>query len=225
MITAKFNSSQFERDMKNLVGYSIGFLDGVKAGKPTFFKNVGNLTVDSLKQFIDSNARVNPEVLHHVYEWYQTGSPAARLFDIEYTVKGAGISINSTFRQSSSVKDGSSTPFYDKAKIMEQGIPVTIKPKTSKVLVFNDESGEPVFTKNKVTVLNPGGDVSGEYSRVFDLFMNSYFRQSFLADSRLGSYLKNPTAFKKNLAVGKKSGRPRGRSVGYQWIVGAGDSL
>jgi len=74
--------------------------------------------------------------LHHVYEWYQTGSPAARLFDINYISNQIGLSFNSTFRQSVSIKSGSKVPFYNKAQIIENGIPVTIRPVSSEVLSF-----------------------------------------------------------------------------------------
>jgi hypothetical protein len=223
MISSKINFKTFEKDMANIIGYSIGFLDGAKAGKVNFFKNLADITIDAMKDFIDSNARVNPEALHHVYEWYRTGSPDARLFDIEYIINGRGISLNSTFRQSSSVKEGSTVPFYNKARVMEDGLPVKIKPKRAKVLAFEDETGKTVFSKNNIVVLNPGGNVSGEYEKTFNLFMTMYFKQSFLLDSRVSSYLKNPLAFKKNFRMAKSGGRSKGRSVGYQWISKAGN--
>ena len=137
MITT-FNSNQFKKDMNNIVNYSIGFLQGVQKGKTLFLKTLGMETVEVMKEFIDSNARVNPEMLHHIYEWSLTGSPEARLYDISYTVSNLGLSFKSSFSQSRSIKDGSRTPFYDKARIMENGIPVTIRPKTAQVLAFDD---------------------------------------------------------------------------------------
>jgi hypothetical protein len=137
MITT-FNSKQFKKDMNNIVNYSIGFLDGVHKGKTVFLKTLGMETVEVMKEFIDSNARVNPEMLHHIYEWNLTGSPEARLYDISYTVSNLGLSFKSSFSQSRSIKDGSRTPFYDKARIMENGIPVTIRPRAAQVLAFDD---------------------------------------------------------------------------------------
>jgi hypothetical protein len=81
---AVFNSNKFKKEMNNIVDYSVGFLEGVQKGKTVFLKTLGMETVELMKQFIDSNARVNPDMLHHIYEWNQTGSQNARLYDISY---------------------------------------------------------------------------------------------------------------------------------------------
>jgi len=217
----KVDGKQFKKEMNNIMDYSIGFLEGVKGGKTAFLNNLGRETIQTLKEFVDMNARIDPAMLQHVYEWYQVGSPNARLFDIEYTVSNQGLSIYSTLSQSSSVKNGSTTPFYDKARIMEKGIPVTIRPKKSKVLVF-EENGETVFTKNPVTVNNPGGqEAEGGFEEVLDIFLNQYFKQSFLKSSGLSDYIKNPKAFKTNLKAGSKYGKGFGYSTGYKWIANA----
>lgn len=220
MIALKIDTKQFMKDMDNTVGYIFGFLDGVKLGFPAFLKSLGDVTIASLKQYIDSNARVNPQLLHHVYEWYQVGSPDARLFDIGYSVAGTGLSFNSTFKQSTSIKNGSKVPFYNKAEIMENGIPVTIVPR-QKVLVF-EEDGEQIFTSKPVKIDNPGGITKGEYERVFDSFFNRYFSQSFLESTGVASYLRNPVDFSVNFSSAKRGGRARGLSVGKRWISKAG---
>jgi hypothetical protein len=218
----QFKTAQFEKEMRNIVEYSSGFLSGVQKGKTKFLDSVGQLTVDALKEFIDSMARVNPEAMHHVYEWNQTGSPSARLFDINYTVSGIGLSLKSTFRQSTSVKAGSNIPFYNKASIMENGIPVRIVP-TKKVLAFTDENGEEVFTRNPVTVRNPGGEaVQGSYEAAFDTFINQYFSQAFLRSSGILDYIKDVSLYKKNLRAGKSMGRTKGVDTGYRWITNIG---
>ena len=219
---AVFNSAQFKKEMTNIVDYSIGFLEGIQRGKTVFLKTLGLETVELMKEFIDSNARVNPDMLHHVYEWNQTGSPSARLYDISYTTSNLGLSFRSSFRQSTSIKNGSRTPFYDKARIMEEGIPVTIRPKVAQALVFED-NGETVFTKNEVRVDNPGGtEVQGGFEKVFDMFFNRYFSQAFLRVSGVGKYLENPVVYRKDMAAGKKMGRSKGLSTGYRWIANAG---
>jgi hypothetical protein len=220
MYKVKIDNSKFARDMDNIVNYSLGFLDGVKQGFPSFLQQLGATMTEALKAYIDANARVNPQILHHMYEWNKTGSPDSRLYDISYNVIGSGISFNSTFRQSNSIKDGSRVPFYDKARIMENGIPVTIVPK-QRVLVFEEE-GETVFTTKPVRVDNPGGQVQGEYQKVFDSFFNRYFTQSFLESSGIASYLRSPVDFKKNFSAGKRGGRARGVTVGKSWIAKAG---
>jgi hypothetical protein len=213
---------QFKKDMNNIVDYSVGFLEGIHRGKTVFLKTLGLETVELMKEFIDSNARVNPEMLHHIYEWHQTGSPSARLYDISYTTSQLGLSFKSSFSQSTSIKNGSRTPFYDKARIMEEGIPVTIRPRLAQALAFED-NGEMVFTKNEVRVDNPGGTaVEGGFEKVFDMFFNRYFSQAFLRVSGVAKYLENPIVYKKDMAAGKRMGRSKGISTGYRWIANAG---
>lgn len=218
MLQLTIDKTQFDRDIKNIIEYSKGFFEGVKQGVPEFLKGVGASVVDDLKAYIDSNARVSPQLLHHVYEWNQTGSPAARLFDIDYLVSTNSVSFSSSFRQSQSVKDGSNVPFFDKARIMESGQPVTIIPK-KKVLAFED-NGEQVFTSKPVVVTNPGGDVAGEYERVFNSFFNNYFTQSYLQSAGILAYLNNPTDFKRGMS--KRGGRSSGVAAGRNWIAKAG---
>lgn len=215
------NTINFDKQMNNIIDYAIGFLDGAQKGKSIFLKNLGAATIESMARYVDVSARGNPAALQHVYEWYQTGSPSARLFDINYTVSNLGLSINSTFKQSRTVKKDSNVPFYNKAKIMEEGVSVVIKPRNAKVLAFT-ENGEDIFTANPVVVNNPGGDqVQGAYQRTFDSFFQNYFSQSFLRASGLFEYLSNPKAFKTNLKQGSFGGRRVGYNTGYSWIVNA----
>lgn len=220
MISVKVNNKKFAKDMNNLMGYSIGFITGIKRGQGLFLKSFGATVVEAMKQYVDSNARVSPQLLHHMYEWNETGSPGARLFDIKYSVTGVGLSIDSSFKQSKSIKSGSQVPFYDKARIMEQGVPVTITPK-NKVLAFTID-GEDVFTSKPVIVDNPGGNVKGEYERVFNSFFSMYFKQSFLASTGILQYLENPVDFARNFSKGKRGGYSLGLEVGKQWIAKAG---
>lgn len=219
----KFDSKQFMHEMNNIMDYSIGFLNGVDKGRAGFLDNLGRTAIQELKEFIDSNARVDPELLAHVYEWYQVGSPEGRLYDLTYTVNGlTGLSVGSTFRQSSAIKAGSNVPFYDKANIMENGIPVTIRPSKSSVLVF-DVDGQPIFTKSPVRVENPGGqNAQNGYRMVFNLFFERYFTQSFMVSSGIFSHLSNPVDYKNNLMAGKTGGKSTGFRVGYQWISRGG---
>jgi hypothetical protein len=219
MLNLTIDSTKFDKDMRNIIQYSLGFFEGVKQGTPAFLKGFGITVVEGLKQYIDANARVNPSLLHHVYEWNETGSPNARLFDIEVLATGNNVSFFSSFRQSSSIKNGSNVPFYDKARIMEEGIPVTIVPK-KRVLVFED-GGETIFTTNPVTVRNPGGDVAGEFERVFRSFFTNYFTQSYIQSAGILAYLGAPTDFLSNLSA--KGGRSKGVAVGRNWITKAGD--
>lgn len=215
------NTVNFNKQMNNIVQYAFGFLDGAQKGKTVFLKNLGAATIETMAKYVDVSARGNPAALQHVYEWYQVGSPSARLFDINYTVSNLGLSINSKFKQSRTVKKDSNIPFYNKAKIMEDGIPVTIKPTKSPALVFT-EGGQTVFTKNPVVVRNPGGDFAqGSFEKVMDEFMLKYFKQSFLRASGIYDYIKKPTIFKNNVKVGSKMGRSKGIDTGFKWIANA----
>jgi hypothetical protein len=215
------NLKKFESQMNNIVQYSVGFLDGIQGGKSAFLKNLGAGTVQALAMYIDVSAKGNPRALHHVYEWYQTGSPSARLFDLNYTVSNLGLSINSTFKQSRTLKEDSNQPFYNKANIMERGIPVTISPKKSSVLVFQ-EGGQTIFTKNPITIRSPGGDeVKGSFEKTMDEFILRYFKQSFLRASGIYDYIKKPEVFKKNIKAGSRLGRSKGLNVGFKWIANA----
>jgi hypothetical protein len=225
MIKISVDAEKFIKEVENVLEYSIGFFEGIEKGKNRLLNNIAAGGVEAMKAFIDSNARVDPGALHHIYEWNQIGSPSARLFDITYKVSNGGISFNSTLSQSSSIKDGSKTPFYDKARIMEFGIPVTITPTRSEVLVF-EKDGETIFTRKPVNVSNPGGEATtGAYKEVVDSFFNNYFSQSFLRSSGILEYLKNPKAYKSNLDAGKRYGKIKGIQAGQAWVSRAGENV
>jgi hypothetical protein len=218
----KINNIQFQKDMKNIIQYSEGFLDGTKAGKTLFFRNLGIEVKNILEQFIDSNASVSPQTLHHMYEWNQVGQSSGRLFSVNTVPAGYGINFTASFSQSQTIKDGSRVPFYDKARIIEFGIPVVIKPKTSNVLAFED-NGEMVFTAGPVNVSNPGGSAAqGGFEKTFDMFFIKYLSQSFLRSTGVAAYLKNPLVYKANMQQGKRMGRSAGYKTGYRWIASAG---
>ena len=217
----RLNTLEFEKQLDNLVDYSLGFLEGAESGKKIFLDNLGKGTVEALKLYIDAMARSNPQSLHHVYEWYRTGRNDGRLFDVQYRITTLGLSIESNFRQSSSIQSGSYEPFYNKAKIMEDGVPVIIKPKGNNPLVFQD-NGVTVFTKKTIINQFPGGrNVQGSYEQTFDNFITKYFAQSFLTVTGLYDYLSNPEIYKKNLKAGVKGGKSIGQSTGFRWITNA----
>jgi hypothetical protein len=214
------DDSQFTKDMKNITDYMIGFLDGAKSGKPLLLKNLGIIIKEILENFIDSNAKIDPASLSHVYEWYQSGSSDARLFDIIYTPSTRGLSFGFTLGQSTSVKQGSSVPFYDKARIMEEGIPVTIKPVNRQALKF-DVDGESIFTSKPITINEPGGaSAQGGLKNVFTQFFTQYVSQSLMDVSGLRQHFENAMEFKQNFSSSKSGGRSLGYQVGLRWISG-----
>jgi hypothetical protein len=221
MLTLKIDSRQFEKEIDNILKYSTGFVEGVQKGKSAFYMGLAPKIAEMASQFVDVNARMSPELLHHIYEWEKVGSPQARLFDIDYKITGIGITFTSSLKQSESIKNGSNVPFYNKAKIMEEGIGVTIKPKKASALRFEID-GQEVYTSREVTVDNPGGQTRGQFENVLNNFFGVYFRQSFLNSSGLLQYFKTPNVYKKNLASAKRGGRSLGLKTGYQWVANAG---
>ena len=205
----KFNTTKFDADMRNFINYSIGFLEGIGKG-----------IIIGLNKYIDAHARSNQQALHHVYEWYKTGSPEARLFNLTSSPTINGIVINSTFRQSKTLSKDSKTIFRNKAQIMEDGKPVEIVPK--KGLLAFDIDGQTIFTRKSVTVNNPGGSaVAGSYQKTFDSFFKNYFSQSFLRASGILNYLEDVSIYKNNLKSGIKGGASVGKSTGYRWLINA----
>lgn len=219
MITT-FNTKDFDLKMNNFIEYSIGFIEGIQSAKQPFFDHFGKGIITALAKYIDSVARMNPDSMHHVYEWYRTGSPEARLFNIKSISTSRGVMIDSSFKQSRTVSKQSKQVFINKASVMENGMPVTIVPKND-VLVF-EVNGETVFTKKKVIVANPGGtNVRGSYEKTFNSFFNNYFSQAFLRSSGLLNHLEDISIYKKNLKQGSMSGKSVGFKTGYQWLMNA----
>jgi hypothetical protein len=221
MISANIDTTQLIRHLNNAVSYSNGFLQGAQMGKPKMLTNLGLVLKELVGEFIDASARMDPKSLHHVYEWYQVGSPEARLFDIDYRIIGGGLSVDGTLTQSRSLSRGSSEPFYNKAKIMEYGIPVTITPVRAQALRFEID-GQEVYTKNPVKVDNPGGTaVVNSFQETFKLFFITYASQALLEISGLANELRRPTEFARSFAAGVKGGgKALGVSAGMRYIGG-----
>lgn len=221
MLKVVMDSRVFQKEINNIMNYSTGFLEGIQKGKKDFYLSLAPRITEMASQFIDVNARMSPELLHHIYEWEKTGSPEARLFDIDYKISNIGITFTSSLKQSQSIKDGSKVPFYNKAKIMEEGVSITIRPKKATVLRF-EVNGEEVYTPRQVVVDNPGGQTQGQFDKVISNFFGVYFRQSFLNSSGLLQYFKYPQTYKKNMASAKQGGRSLGLRTGYRWVADAG---
>jgi hypothetical protein len=223
MIAIKFSNKDFVQDMNNVINYSTGFIEGANRNKFRLMNRLGKDIVERLKQFIDANARLSPERLHHVYEWHKAGSPDARLYDITYRSTAKGLSFNYTFSQSISLQRGSSTPFYNKAKIMEEGLPVTISPVSRKALRFT-VNGEEVFSKGTITVNNPGGEETTRgLENTINSFFNNFFTQSYLRASGMIAHLETLKSFRDNLKKG--AGKQAGINAGARWVIGQGEVL
>lgn len=179
MLRVRVDSREINKILDNTIKYSYGFVEGVKANQIFFNSQLADYTIDVLNKYIDSQAKANPDALHHIYEWGMVGSESGRLFSITPRVSLQVIHFEGKFLKSSSETD-SGYVFSDKAEIMENGISVVVEPKNSPVLAFEDD-GETVFTTSSIYIAHPGGDdVAGSFGRVVEEFFGTYFTSAFM---------------------------------------------
>lgn len=222
MINVKFDTINFNKVMNNAIEYSKGFIEGVEVSKLTFNRILGGYTVEALGEYIDSKARMNPQSLHHVYEWNSVGNKNARLFKINVSATTNQIIFNGSFLQSKSVSEESREPFSDKAEVMENGISITVEPRNSDYLVFESD-GETVFTTKSITITEPGGaEVKGSFAAVIEEFFNYYFTNSIL--QIIIKKLSYPEEFAKFFPSVKSGGRAPGIAAGKKYYRMIGDS-
>ncbi len=146
--------------------------------------------------FIDSQARIKPRSLHHVYEWNKTGQTTSRLFKLN-RLESTGLSFkidyefnpSKTSVPSKNRKQSSRYVFTNKASVMEKGIPIIIRPKSSERLVFEIDGQAVFMPKGKsVTVKSPGGRAS---TNQFDLAYSRYFSGPLVSNSIKASGFQN----------------------------------
>lgn len=130
-------------------------------------------------EYVDSQARIKPKSLHHVYEWNQAGLPAARLFKLNRLDNEAlGFSISYEFIPSktfASTEGKHKHVFKNKASVMESGMPLKIAPRRSKRLVF-ETNGYTVFMPEGASVMvkRPGGaSVKNSFMMTYSKFFKS----------------------------------------------------
>ncbi len=178
--------------------------------KHTLFKQIDK----DFGQYIDALSRTKPKAFHHVYEWGKAGKPAARLFKLR-TIDTTGLSfkidfdfkLSKTSVPSKNVKQKKKYIFENKASVMEEGMPVIIRPRTAERLVFEID-GEVVFMPKgaSVTVKSPGGRAStNQFKLAYSIFFsgqlvnesikNSGFQQIF--GSKITRALAVPLNIKK----------------------------
>jgi hypothetical protein len=146
-----------------------------KAAKERVSRNIFNALRESFYQTTDSRARSRPGAMHHVYEWNEVGSPAARLYRLASIHRGSdSFAITYNFIKSSKPVPGSEPHvFFDKARVMEDNNPVVIEPVNGGVLSF-EYDGQRVFTPGPVVVDDPGGPATkGAMNDAFAVFFRS----------------------------------------------------
>jgi hypothetical protein len=113
--------------------------------------------------YVDSQSRMNPKSLHHVYEWKKVGNKTARLFNLSIlSTDGLSFTITSKFLPSKSAVPNQFAKrrhvFISKASVMEAGMPLIIRPRSAERLVFETSTGVVYMPKGaSVTVRRPGG--------------------------------------------------------------------
>jgi hypothetical protein len=157
-----------------------------KAFQNKFSKLIFDQINKDFPAYIDSQARVKPKSLHHVYEWKKAGQPTARLFKLNrLSQDGLSFSFNYEFLPSRSAvptkMTGKKHVFANKASVMEKGEPIIIAPRSSERLVFNMD-GVTVFMPigASVTVRRPGGS---SVKNFFDLQYSRYFSGQLVNES------------------------------------------
>jgi hypothetical protein len=220
MINVNFDTRDFSAKMKNMFLYSKGFTQGIEMNKQKFNLQLGEYSVDILKKFIDTKARMDRSSLHHVYEWGQSGNPAGRLFEINVSATRTNIIFYGNFLPSKSISDDATEPFVNKAEIMENSIMIEVSPKSSNVLAF-EADGESVFSADSIYIANPGGDeVAGSFGKTVEDFFDNYYTNTVLMQSGILQRLSNPIEYAQGFSSGVLGGGfSSGKIAGKRYLT------
>jgi hypothetical protein len=219
----KIDSKRAIKMLRNVVEYSEGFILETQAKESYVASKLASTSVASFYNYLDSLARTNPGMLHHVYEWGEVGNPQARLFELKKILKSNKVLITSDFKQSSSIPDGATEPFYDKARIMEDGITVVVNEVNAEALFFEID-GEEFFRTGPIVIENPGGEqVRGSFLKAFEEFYNVYFDQVYLRAIRFYDHFSKADEYERGFAaaVNGSNARSIGRRTALSWILNA----
>jgi hypothetical protein len=214
----KFDLKDFNKEMKSAMDYSKGFINGLNQNEQYFNNQLAEIIKEAFYKYVDSVARLEPDRLHHVYEWEQTGVDRARLFRIEAFSGQQSIRFVTEFMQSTSTSPSANEPFVDKASVMEAGTMITIAPRGDGPLAFEGDDGEMVFTNAEVTIENPGGNVAGQFAAVAREFFENYLDQALLKE--LIIKLENPVEFTQGWGNGMNYGTGQRQAKKYLTIKG-----
>jgi hypothetical protein len=220
MIRTRIKADDLMSTLKNTIDYSSAYLAELNRNKKLLNEKVGSLSIDVFYEYLDSLARSHPGMLHHVYEWGQVGDPQARLFELTLSVNGTSAVIDAQFLESEIPADNASEPFYDKATVMEEGIPVTIKEVDAKALFFEID-GEEFFRVGPITIMNPGGAATrGSFVQAFNEFYGQYFIDFYLNSIKFYKYFSDHNQYEKYFSsAAKGSAASKGRLAAMSWIM------
>lgn len=209
--------------LNNLVAYSEGFIKETKAKESYVASKLGATSIEAFYQYLDGLARTNPGMLHHVYEWGQVGNPGARLVELKKSFGSNKVNISADLLQSDSVPENGRTPFFDKAEVMEEGIPVVVNEVEAQALFFQVD-GQEFFRAGPIVIENPGGEATrGSLVNAFEEFYNVYFDKVFLKAIRFYDHFSYARDYEKNFAAAMRSGNAAamGRQSALSWILNA----
>lgn len=221
MYSIKLDTKELNKVVKNVVDYTDGFLKESKAKESTIASKLGSISIEAFYDYLDGLARTNPGMLHHIYEWGEVGNPEARLVELKKILSRSSVDIDADFLQSSSTPQGGSEPFYEKATVMEEGIPVTVQAVEAKAMFF-EVGGEEFFRAGPIVIENPGGEATrGSFVRAFEDFYNNYFEEVYLRSIRFYDHFKESKAYKDNFGRASKSNGARsiGKTTALKWIM------
>ena len=219
-IKIKIDAKEFQTVMQNVIDYTNGFVKETEARTDYIASKLGKASVAESYKYLDSFAAVNPELLHHIYEWGQTGNSAQRLYELKSQVSKSSALIVADFLESYSISDTSKEPLIDKARIMEEGIPLVIDNVNANALFF-EVGGQEIFAVGPIYIPNPGGgQTRGQFKLQFEEFYNSYFTQVYLRAIKFYDHFKNPKAYYDGFNAGSRAGgKSAGKASALKWIL------
>lgn len=222
MYKIKFDSKEAKKVLENIVSYSDGFIKETKAKESTITSRLAGTSIEAFYDYLDGLARTNPGMLHHIYEWGAVGDPGARLVELKKELSSSrGATITADFISSSSIPEGGSEPFYNKAEIMEEGITVTIQAVEAQAMFFQID-GQEFFRTGPIVVENPGGEATrGSFIANFEEFYNVYFDQVYLRAIKFYDHFENPQGFVPgfNRAAKSSNAYSIGRTTALKWVM------
>jgi hypothetical protein len=220
MISTKMNTKSLIQTLNNVLNYSEGFTTELKKNESKISKKIANASIDVFYEYLDGLARVHPGMLHHVYEWGQVGNPTARLFELQAKISGNDAIVTAEFLQSDTVPPSGNEEFYNKAIVMEEGIPVVINEVDAQALFF-EVDGEEFFRTGPIVIANPGGsETRGSFVKAFNEFYGMYFKEIYLSSIGFYKHFSNPKEYSRKFrsAAKSKNARAIGKGVALSWI-------
>jgi len=167
-----FDDGGFAKKIIALTEYDMQILTRVhsKKNKDLIEEGAAKLLLTYFENYVDARARANPYRLHHIYEFDLTGDKASRLFKKNITKSVNGVIMSFSFKPAKN-PNREGYKFASKAIVMEEGKPLTIRPRRSKYLLYRLRDGRFVKTSKPSFVEHPGGtEVKGAFSQEFKEF-------------------------------------------------------